>query len=117
MNYKSVCNYFLFLIYSSYQLIRLSKAARCPDGVILASLAKSFPIPRFALFGAFAVVGNADGSAKYFFLFLLLRCFMTTVCGVKALTSPGAWFHPGTGGDGGSGAASYPPASGQLGFL
>ena len=40
MNYKSICNSFLFLIYSSYQLIRLSKVARCPDGVILASLAK-----------------------------------------------------------------------------
>ncbi len=71
MNRKSICNYFLFLIYSGYQLIRLSKVARCPDGVILASLAKPFPILRFALFGAFVVVGKADGAAKYIFFFFV----------------------------------------------
>jgi hypothetical protein len=62
-----ICSY--FLIYYVHQLIRLSKAARCPDGVILASLAK--PSRSFAphCLVHVAIDGNADGVAKNVFLF------------------------------------------------
>ena len=67
MNRKSVCNSFLFLIYFIYQLTGLSKVAQCPDD----PLWPRWPNLSFngTLLMQFAVTENADGTAKYIFIF------------------------------------------------